>query len=194
MNGINGIYKTIMDNKGKRGIWGIALLIILGVALLVVPGLFLGNKPSVSLQENVPKQQDTISSLALIENELARQISSALNQVEGAGAVTVSVSLETGYQQEYVRNITQDASTVQEQDNAGGIRNTNTSNQRTEVVFIQNGEEALVAAEKNPVIRGVLVVAEGAGDSEMKMKLSKAVQTLLNVPAHRVMVITKKRR
>lgn len=194
MNGINGIYKTIRDYKGKRGIWGIALLIVLGVILLVAPGLFLGNEPSVSLPENVPKLTDTANSLALIETELASQISSALNQVEGAGAVTVSVSLETGYQQEYVRNITQDASTIQEQDNAGGIRNTNTSNQRTEVVFTKNGGEALVAAEKNPAIRGVLVVAEGAGDSEMKMKLSKAVQTLLNVPAHRVMVITKKRR
>lgn len=191
---MNGIYKSILEYKGKRSAWVIVLLILLGTALLIVPGLFLQNEAYTSSGENVPEQLVSTNSLVEIEGALAQQISAALNQIEGAGAVVVSVSLETGYKQEYVQNITQDATTVQEQDNTGGTRNTSTTNQRTEVVFTQNGEKALVAAEKTPEVRGVLIVAEGARDSDIKMKLSKAVQTLLNVPAHRVMVISKERR
>lgn len=191
---MNGIYKTIMEYKGKHSVWAIALLILLGVALLIVPGLFLHNEANIGSVDNLPEQLLSVNPLVEIENALAQQIGATLNEIEGAGAVVVTVSLETGYKQEYVQNITQDATTVQEQDNTGGIRNTNTTNQRTEVVFTKNGEKALVAAEKTPEIRGILVVAEGARDSEIKMKLSKAVQTLLGVPAHRVMVISKERR
>ena len=36
-----------------------------------------------------------------------------------------------------------------------------------------------------------MVVAEGAGDLIIKERISQAVQTLLNIPAHRVTVLPK---
>jgi len=39
----------------------------------------------------------------------------------------------------------------------------------------------------------VLIVAEGAFDSKVKMELSQAVEALLGVEPHRVMVLTAER-
>ncbi|PKM85960.1 MAG: hypothetical protein CVU87_13675 [Firmicutes bacterium HGW-Firmicutes-12] len=192
---MNGIYKTMLDYKGKYGIWGVSLLVLAGVAFLVLPGLFLDKETSVSPPSEIVGDKAMASfTIAQIEDSIAQQVSSTLKQIEGAGSVVVSISLETGYKQEYAQNKTCDSSTVQENDNAGGTRTTNTTNQRTEVVFAQNRNEALVETEKAPQIRGVLVVAEGAKDSDIKIKLSHAVQAMLDLPAHRVMVVSKESR
>jgi stage III sporulation protein AG len=191
---MNVIYKTMLDYKGKYGIWGVSLLVLAGVAFLVLPGLFLDKQAIVSPAEEVGDKVKSTFTIAQIEDSLAQQVSSTLKEIEGVGSVVVSISLETGYKQEYAQNITSDSSTIKENDNAGGTRTTNTTNQRTEVVFAQNRNEALVETQKAPEIRGVLVVADGAKDSDIKMKLSHAVQAMLDLPAHRVMVVSKESR
>ena len=45
-----------------------------------------------------------------------------------------------------------------------------------------------IIKEINPEIKGVIIVAEGAKDSKVKLKISRAVQTVLDIPAYRVTV------
>lgn len=190
-------FQALLDPKGKYGFWGIAVLALIGIALLVLPGFFLdGNKqePFQVRGEERPQALSSSHTLSQLENSLAKQVGDILCQVQGAGDVVVSVTLEAGYEKEFARNVNSDSSTVQEYDNAGGSRTTTTSNDKSEVVFAQNQSQALVAREIGPKIRGVLIVAEGAGDSEVKRQLGQAVQAILNVPAHRIMVLTKESR
>jgi len=49
--------------------------------------------------------------------------------------------------------------------------------------------QPIVVKEINPEIKGVIVVAEGARNSKVKLKISEAVQTVLDVPAYRVTVL-----
>jgi len=192
---MNQLYKTILDPKGKFGVWGIAVMVLLGVAMLVVPGLLSGPRQAETIPaRSQEKQESTFSNLAGIENHLALQVGQILGQVEGAGQVAVSLTLEAGYERDFVRNVTKDSSTIEEKDTTGGTRTTTTLNQKTEVVFAQGGGTALVAKELGPRVRGVLVVAEGARDSEVKAKLLRAAMALLDLPAHRVLVLPKESR
>jgi stage III sporulation protein AG len=189
--------KNILNPKGKYGIWGIAALVILGVALMIVPGLFLEKKTGNLSTGNSSAGNigvtaiNSVSSLNQAEKDLAGEITGILSQVEGAGKVAVSVTLETGPEQDYATNTSDDKSTVEEKDGGGGSRITTGNNQKTEVVFAQGQGEALVVKEIAPKIKGVLVVAEGARDAGIREKISKAVQTMLNLPAYRVMVLPK---
>ena len=45
---------------------------------------------------------------------------------------------------------------------------------------------AVVISEKRPEVLGVIVVAEGAGDMNVKMELQRAVSTALGVSAQQV--------
>lgn len=189
------LYKTILNPRGKYGYWGIGIMVVLGAALMVVPGVFLNKSDSVQTPLILESKGKDISySLAGIESSLAAELGGILGQVAGAGQVSVSVSLEAGPEQNYAQNTTIDKSTVEERDTGGGTRVTTDLNNKAEVVFANSGGAPLVVKETGPVIKGVLVVAEGAKDAEIKAKLSRAVQTVLNLPAHRVVVLPKESR
>jgi len=188
-------YKTLTNPKGKFGIWGIVALICLGVALMVVPGIFLGKEPALQpLAEALPSTGAGTSALSELEKDLAGQVSQILSQVQGAGQVVVTVSLASGPEHNYAQNTSTVKSNVEEKDTSGGTRLTTETNEKIEVVFAQGKGEALVIKEMGPQIKGVLVVAEGAKDAKIRADLSSAVQTMLNLPAHRVMVLPKEGR
>ena len=186
-------FQVLVNPKGKLGIWGIGILVLLGVALMIVPGLFLSSTTPVGTSEQtIPSASTQVAqggSLLQLERSVAEQVSSILCRVEGAGKVSVSVTLENGLEREYAVNVTNDHSTIEEKDENGAIRTTNDKNYKTEAVFAQGRSEPLVIKEMGPKIKGVLVVSEGAKDSEIRSKLGRAVQTMLNLPAHRVMVL-----
>jgi len=192
---MNELYRTLLNPKGKFGIWGTVLMVVLGISLLVLPGIFLDKGGSVQPQGDTLEKPGTVSySLAQLENDIALQAAQILTQVEGAGKVAVSVTLQAGVEQAFAQDVTDDKSTVEERDSGGGIRSTTTENKRVETVFAQGGSRPLVVKEIGPTIKGVLVVAEGAKDGEIKSRLTRAVQAMLNVPAHRVMVLPKESR
>lgn len=60
--------------------------------------------------------------------------------------------------------------------------------------MVQKGEtdEPLVVETMKPKIRGVLVVAEGAENIEVKKWIIEAVTRVLDVPSYRVAVMPKK--
>ena len=55
------------------------------------------------------------------------------------------------------------------------------------------GQVPVLVLERAPRIAGVLVAAPGAADSGVKRELARAAQTLLGVPAHRVMVVASRK-
>lgn len=192
---MNEFYKALTNTKGKLGVWGIAALMILGIALMVLPGIFLNEEPAAQPFVGVlPQTAQGEYSLGDVEQSIAGQVSSILSQVQGAGQVMVTVSLESGPEQDYARNSSRVKSNVEEKDISGGQRFTSETNEKTEVVFAQGQDNALVIREIGPQIKGVLVVAEGARDAEIRAQLYKAVQTMLGLPAHRVMVLPKEGR
>ena len=50
-------------------------------------------------------------------------------------------------------------------------------------------ESPVIIGEEIPEVAGVLVVATGAFDSKVKMELANAVEALLGVASHRVVVL-----
>jgi len=195
---MNEFYKSILNPKGKLGVWGIVILIILGISLMIIPEIFLDNKKESVVPEEIPivtreNMDATVSSLISLEEVLARQIIDILCQIEGVGRISVAVSLAAGLEQDYARNVNNQKAVVEEKDTQGGIRVTTETDEQTEYVLVQSRNEPLILKEKAPQIKGVLVVAEGAKDVEMKIQLSRAIQSLLDLPAHKIMILPKER-
>ncbi len=197
---MNEFFKSLVDPKGKFKLWGIAFLVLLGILLMILPGLFLQeprDKPLSGEQQQI-KLTDSVeygaSFLLELEKQLAEQAEEILNQGDGFGKVRVAVTLEAGPEQDIARNIQNQESVVEEKDSGGGTKVTSEVQEQVEYVFAQGRDEPLILREKSAEIKGVLVMAEGASDSVIKQQLSKAIQALFALPAHRVMILPMKGR
>lgn len=122
------------------------------------------------------------------------QLRDALEQVVGVGNASIMVNLDATSIKIYEKNRVTQSQNTDEVDREGGKRKVEDLSLDEKVVIVRNGEEekpVLVKTEK-PAIRGVLVVAEGADNVQVKKWIVEAVTRVLDVPAHRVSVLPKK--
>ncbi len=116
-----------------------------------------------------------------------------LERIKGSGEVEVMVTFEMGSEIIPASNTVETKDTTEEKDSNGGIR-TVTSQNLTENIVTTNdstGNKPLVIKEIKPQVKGVIVVAEGADDIEVKVQLYDAVKTVLQVSGDRVQVYTR---
>jgi len=179
--------------KGSR-----STLVLLGLAALGMMFMFFSAEP---LRERpVPPPVETSETPVLPGDEtdyrlgLERDLTALLRRVSGAGEVVVLVTLESGFRGVYGENKEATARMTREDDGGGGRREVEETTSRTEVVVTRDGpgENPLVLLEKLPQLRGVMVIAEGAGDPRLREQLVLALQAGLDLPAHRITVLPMK--
>lgn len=143
------------------------LVAAVGAALLLWPAGETGQAP------------ETLEEPDLFQTaQLERKLERALSQVEGAGEVTVVLTLDAGPRQV----IAQDGSSVQE-----GER---TSRETTSVLLSKGdrSQEAVRLQQLAPGYRGALVVAQGSDDPRVRLALSEAVSALTGLGADQISI------
>ncbi|MBX6378071.1 MAG: hypothetical protein IRY95_05920, partial [Clostridia bacterium] len=132
-------------------------------------------------------------SLTDLERETARALEAVLSRIQGAGAVTVEVTLEGAPEQVFAQDH-QLNRTVTREGGEGGVTRTveqlDASDRLVTVQAAAAGQAPVVQQMRRPAVRGVLVVAEGADDPSVQAALARAVEVALAVPAHRVAVVS----
>ena len=190
--------QVFLQNHGLniRVIW----LGMIGVLLLIFGSFFDGNLLSSKI---VPapdaKEEATIitskNTDASYEKNLENKLTQLLSRTKGAGNVAVSITVEGSARQEHEKNIVKETKTVQEKDTSGGIRTTTEIKENQQVlVNKENGvDKPVMLREINPEIKGVLVIADGAGDSVVKANLTKAVETGLGIASYKITVLPQRK-
>lgn len=112
----------------------------------------------------------------------------------GVKDVTVVINVDSTDKQIFEKNSTTKTQTTEETANDGGQRKVTDSSTDTQLVILKNGDKEvpIVVQTKKPPIRGVLVVAKGAQNIEVKKWIVEAVTRVLGVPSYRVAVEPKK--
>ena len=122
---------------------------------------------------------------------LERDVSAALSRMAGAGEVRVTISFEHGGE----RVLATDRQATEERSSEVGSdsgRNNHRITIEDRVVLhgaSNRGTNPIVVLETTPRISGVLVVAEGANDEQIRFELHRATRAVLGAPAHRIMVV-----
>jgi stage III sporulation protein AG len=194
---LSGAKKVMPNQLIKDGVVNARLiwLGLLGIMLLVVGGVYepFTSAPKPYVPAEMIKSTPSVS--RSYEEALESKLANLLAQVKGAGTVSVSITLETSGMQEHAKNITKETKTTQEKDNAGGIRTTTETKESEQVLLSkENGaDRPVMVREYRPVIKGVLVVAEGAYDSTVKANLTKAVASGLGIPPYKITVLPQRK-
>ncbi|MDF2634496.1 MAG: hypothetical protein K0R78_1370 [Pelosinus sp.] len=168
---------------------------LLGIGLLVLGGVIdhqsIHSDPKISNEVIINPAPVNRSYEDVVEGKLAH----ILSQVKGAGTVIVNITWENSSTQEHAKNITTESKTIQEKDTAGGIRSTTERKESTQIlVGKENGiDRPVLVREIKPMIKGVLVIADGAYDSNVKASLTKAVESGLGIPSYKITVLAQKK-
>ena len=124
------------------------------------------------------------------EEIIEGRLKEILQKIKGSGEVEVMVTFELGPEIIPASNTVESKDTTEEKDANGGVR-TVISESITQNLVTTNstsGNSPLVLKEIKPQVRGVIVVAEGAEDAEVKMQLYDAVKTVLQISGNKVQV------
>lgn len=188
----------LFPRKPPWYLWLAVGAIIIGSILIGVGNLNGVNQrqanrpPGQAANQVVPDNRET--ELTATARELEAQLQGILERVTGAGRVAVSISLKASPLKEFATNTKTTKHSIEEKDQGGGSRVTTDSNEDATLVMARNGqvgggEAPVVARESQPEIQGVVVVAEGACDALVRLRLSQAVETLWGLAPHQVQVL-----
>lgn len=120
-----------------------------------------------------PEKTPAASSVSGDTADIEAVLTKALEAMEGVGKVHVAVTYESGKE------------TVPIFDREG---------EKETVVKLGSGTGAHVVTQKEimPRVRGVMVVADGGGDSTIRANILAAVRALTDAPAHNITVFKAK--
>ncbi len=122
------------------------------------------------------------------ENRLA----DTLSQVDGIGQIKVMITLKESSEKIALKDAPYSQDNSSENDGSDGSRisSSETKEDKTVMISVGSGESTpYIIKEIEPEVEGVLVLAEGATNSEIITEIVDAVQVLFDVPAHKIKVM-----
>lgn len=189
-------FKDFVENKKwkqiKKSDW--ILLALAGVLLLVIT---LPDGEKKTPQENVsavpepPAEEEQSVEEEAYVTYLEEKLERVLAQIDGAGKVTVMITVSDAGEHVVVKDTNRTKSETEENDSSGGNRVSQDTRYEEATVYVENGDETYpyVQKEKLPTVEGVVVVAEGGANARVVSDISEAVQALLRVEVHRIKVV-----
>ena len=175
---------------------GISEKIVMGaVMLVVVAAIFIftaqgdeadstilapDNQPAIAITEEA-------EGIAALEKSLEEKIAVNLEKMHGVGKVKVLVTYNSGLKKEFARDESITERTSKEVDKEGGTRET-VEVTKSDRLVLDGNTGALIVVEQRPQIAGVLVIAEGANDPQVKEQIFMAVRTLLDIQPSKINV------
>ena len=147
----------------------VLIVIAAGIILLLWPT---GEQERTAGTDSAAAARETFDLDALEE-----KLSKTLSRVEGAGKVTVTLTVKSGMEQVLAsdRNtsVSERGSSVEEE---------------TVLVNSGGGQETVLLTQKYPTFQGALVVCEGGDNAEIRLLLTQAVSALTGLGADRITV------
>lgn len=162
----NNLLEKIRKNKKLQLILIVTLILIILFTLIF------------SSNNNEEKSAQNTDEITTYVNNLENKLSNVLSQIEGAGSVSVIITVESGWETVLAMK------TITQTDINGA-----TTTESTPILV--NGK-TVVVKELYPKIVGVLVVASGAKNISVMTKLQQATTSLLDVDINKIEILAKK--
>src|SRR5690625_6637735 len=93
-----------------------------------------------------------------------------LNEITGVSEVKIMVNIDSTNVQVYEKDLIVGTQTTDELDNNGGERRVEDETKETKIVFVRKGDQEVpvLVQTKKPEVRGVFIIAKGAGNAQLK--------------------------
>ncbi len=119
-------------------------------------------------------EDEPLSDLEKYEIKTEQKLEELLSTMDGAGQVRVMLTWEGSSERQVEKDRISNVDSVEE-----------------ETIYQENdsGKYPYVVSWTNPKVTGVLVIAEGGGNTKVKAEILEAVQALFPIAAHKVKIM-----
>lgn len=176
--------------ENKKNIENLVLFAILLIIVVISINYIWGNDKKKKSINNSNK--DLASSNIIVEkvnyetDNLEKRLENILSNISGVGEARVLLTYSETSSVNPVYNENYDESITEEEDTSGGKRTVSTTSNKKEVVSSNN--EIITKSVTSPQIQGAIVIAKGAGNSNVKTNIIQAVQAATGLSAHKIQV------
>lgn len=169
---VGRLKEFIFSDKGRKILIAAALIAML---LLLLSSVSCGGKKSIETDTGKAGSEN----IAEIERELERRLEQIISKIDGAGSVSVMITLESSSELMYERD------RKVQRDSDG---NSESYGSETEVVLAGSAKEPLQIGTVQPKVRGAAIVCSGASDPVIKERVANIAAKALNLGISRVYV------
>lgn len=176
----------------------IFIFFLAGVLLLVI-ALPSGKKDEEESQESssagIRRSREDESEDAYV-TRMEKRLEEILSQVDGAGEVSVMITLKSSSEKVVEKDVQAEKETVTETDSQGGNRVTTSSNHSESTIYdgeSTNGQTPYISKELSPEVEGVVVIAQGGDDAVVVKNITDAIQALFGIDTHKIRIMKGRR-
>ncbi len=182
---MNELYQKLAELcKGQRS----RLLLFVGIAgmaLILVSSVF---PPQAKTNPPMGTPEQTPEAYAA---QMEQRLTDLVGKVDGVGKCEVMVTTENGVEYVYAVEQSQNVNETSSYEGEQARRLTQQQNNAQKYILLDAGsgkKEALLKTRRQPTIKGVVVVCEGAGSAIVQERVTQVVTTALGIPYHKVCV------
>ena len=161
-------------DKTRWMILGLGGMLLLVIALPVDHAGF--KEEEVFLQSAQEKEQESTDKD--YEKKLISRLEESLSYIDGAGKVRVMITFQDHGKSVVEKDVTK-----------SGNEQNGSQYQEASVYEEAGGRQPYISQQKLPSIEGVLIIAEGAGNSAVKKDILESVMALFPIEAHKIKIV-----
>ncbi len=191
--------KLTGGRKLRKDQW--LIVILMGVLLCVISLPVEKSETKSDISDNTGakiselKQPSTDVQSADYVREWEEKLEKSLLFIEGAGQVKVLITLQESEQRVLARDGTESISETTEEDAAGGSRRVteNRIEKKTIYTVDERGQDVpYVIKTITPSVKGVVVIAQGADQPEVRQNIIEAIQVLFDIDMNKITIVKMK--
>lgn len=199
MKFIKKLKDMLESGNTKKIISNLLVVVIICVVILISLSIFYPKREAEDMNTTTDSEvsevsKDTNIPESAYSDSMESRLETILSQIDGIGEVQVMITYETSTEVVPASNTTKSEQTTQENDKQGGTRTIKQENTSENIVTVSEKDyrnSPIVIKEIKPIIRGVIVVAEGADNPEVKNNLIEAVTTIFQIKSHKVKIYNR---
>ncbi|MCM1047972.1 MAG: stage III sporulation protein AG [Clostridiales bacterium] len=149
------------------------------------------NNQTVQGSAEVPSSDYDLSYISYWEEKLR----ASLSQIDGVGEVEVLITLKESEERVTEKDIPQETKETIETDSEGGSRRVTEKNLNESTIYTVNEEGQnvpYISKVIQPVVEGVVVIAQGGGSDTVKLNIIETIKVLFAIDANKIRVVKMK--
>lgn len=200
---LKSFIKKLTEEKQHNKKWKYIIAVaLIGVLLILLSNMFqpnqqeglsLNNEVDVTTKQREEPETSLVQDVSEMEIHYEKTLQAMLNEITGVSEVEIMVNIDSTNVQVYEKDLIVGTQTTDELDKNGGERRVEDETKETKIVFVRKGDQEVpvLVQTKKPEVRGVFIIAKGAGNATIKKWIVESVSKVLDVPTYKISVMPK---